>query len=254
LTLAGRRVLVVGASAGIGRAFALAAAQDGAAVVLSARRADRLAEAIDEMEQGTAAVGDVRNEDDCASIVATAVETMGQIDLVFYAAGCAPLRALIDTDGADWHDVLETNVIGLQQVTRAAVPHMTPGGIVAVLSSETVGKPRTGLGAYGASKAALEQSLRSWRLEHPDLRFSCLAVGATQPTEFGSGYDMKTLVPAMESWTRHGLMQEQYMHTSDVSDFFVAMLGAALAHPGIAVEDLTLRSPSPVMGPPDKPR
>jgi NAD(P)-dependent dehydrogenase (short-subunit alcohol dehydrogenase family) len=183
--------------------------------------------------------------------MATATSAMTRIDLVFYAAGYAPLRALIDTNGADWHDVLDTNVIGLQQIIRAAIPHMNPGASVAVLSSETVGKPRTGLGAYGASKAALEQSLRSWRLEHPDLRFSCLTVGATQPTEFGSDYDMDSLVPAMESWTRHGLMQEQYMHTNDVADFFVAMLGAALAHPGIAVEDVTLRSPSPVAGPPD---
>jgi NADP-dependent 3-hydroxy acid dehydrogenase YdfG len=251
--LADKRVLVVGASAGIGRAFALAAARDGAQVVISARRADRLTAAVGEMDGAAAAVGDVRNEGDCARIVATAADALHQIDLVFYAAGYAPLRALVDTDSSDWHDVLDTNVIGLQQIIRAAVPHMSAGGIVAVLSSETVGKPRTGLGAYGASKAALEQSLRSWRLEHPDLRFSCLAVGATQPTEFGSDFAMDTLVPAMESWTRHGLTQERYMHTNDVAEFFVAMLSAALVHPGIAVEDVTLRSPSPVVGPEEAP-
>jgi hypothetical protein len=49
-------------------------------------------------------------------------------------------------------------------------------------------------------------------------------------------------------------MQEAYMDTADVAAFMVSMLGAALVRPTISVEQLTLRSPSPVVGPPDDPR
>jgi NADP-dependent 3-hydroxy acid dehydrogenase YdfG len=243
----GRSVLVVGASAGIGRAFGIHAANAGAEVVLVARRADRLDDALKEAPGARSIVADVSEADDCARMVERSVEAIGPIDLVFYAAGTAPLRPMADTTTSDWQRAIATNLLGVQSVIRAALPHMVTRGIVAVLSSETVSKPRVGLGAYGASKAALEQSLRSWRLEHDDRRFACLEVGATQPTEFGAEFDMDTLVPAMKAWSRHGLTQAEYMDTDAVAAFFVAMLGAALDHPGIAVEHLTLRSPSPVV-------
>jgi NAD(P)-dependent dehydrogenase (short-subunit alcohol dehydrogenase family) len=152
-----------------------------------------------------------------------------------------------ETREPDWQTVLATNLLGVQSMITAALPHLVTRGIVAVLSSETVSKPRVGLGAYGASKAALDHSLRSWRLEHDEVRFACLEVGATQPTEFGEAFDMRSLGPAMEAWARHGLTQAEYMDTDDVAAFFVTTLGAALAHPNIAVEHLTLRSPSPVV-------
>jgi len=247
-SLVGARVLVVGASAGVGRAFAVRAVAAGADVVLSARRPDRLAEAVEAAQGGTPVVADVRVEADCRSLVEQAVAHLGPIDLLFYAAGFAPLRALIETDSADWREVLETNVIGLQQVLAAAVPRMTPGGVAAVLSSETVGRPRSGLGAYGASKAALAESLRAWRLEHPEVRFSCLALGATQPTEFGDRFDPTLLGPVLDDWVRQGLIQESYMHTDEVAGLLADLLGSALEFRGVGIEDVVLRSPSPVIG------
>jgi NAD(P)-dependent dehydrogenase (short-subunit alcohol dehydrogenase family) len=136
----------------------------------------------------------------------------------------------------------------MQQVLAAEVPHMAPGAIAAVLSSETVGRPRPSLGAYGASKAALSESLRAWRLEHPEVRFSCVALGATQPTEFGDGFEMERIVPLLDVWARHGLMQRDFMETSDVAALLAGVLGAALTFPGVGIEDLVLRSPSPVVG------
>ena len=249
MTIAGKRVLAVGASSGIGRAFAIEAVRAGADVALAARRLDRVKEAAASAGHAHALACDVRRHEDCRRVVTEAVAALGGIDLVLYAAGRAPLQALIDTNTDEWQDVLDTNVVGLQRITREVLPHLSAGGIVAVLSSETVGKPRTGLGAYAASKAALDESLRTWRLEHPEHRFACLTVGATQPTEFGSDFEMSRLEPAMRSWYRHGLMQAAYMDTAEVATFMVTMLGAALALPTISVENLTLRSPSPVVGP-----
>jgi NADP-dependent 3-hydroxy acid dehydrogenase YdfG len=247
-SLAGRGVLVVGASAGIGRAVAVAAVRAGATVVLSARREDRLAEGVDEAGGGTAVACDVTDDDACRSLIDQAADACGgAIDVIFYAAGSAPLRSMVDSDPDAWRAAIETNVLGLQRIVTAAVPIMSDDGVVGVLSSETVTKPRTGLGVYGASKAALEESLRAWRIEHPELRFTCFAVGATQPTEFGVEFDMEALGPAMESWTRHGLMQESYMDTAEVAAVCVDLLATELTSPSVAVEHVVLRSPSPVV-------
>jgi len=248
-SISGRRVLVVGASAGVGRAFAERAVAEGAHVVMSARRSDRLAEIVAAAGGGHPVAGDVSLDEVCRRIVDEAVAELGSIDLLFYAVGLAPLAPLIETDTEAWRHVLETNVIGLQRVLAGTVPHLAEGAVAAVLSSETVGRPRPGLGAYGASKAALSESLRAWRLEHPEVRFSCVALGATQPTEFGDAFDMDTLVPVLETWVRHGLMQRDYMDTAEVASVLVDVLASALAFPSVGLEDLVLRSPSPVVGP-----
>lgn len=243
--LAGRNILVVGASAGVGRAFGERAIRDGAHVVLAARRQERLDEIIADAGGGTGVTADVRIDGDPERLVATAVDTLGRLDLVFYAAGVAPLGHLRDTDAEAWRNTLETNVIGVQRVLACAVPALGPEGIVAVLSSETVGRPRPALGAYGVSKAAVAESLRAWRIEHPEVRFSCVMLGATQPTEFGDGFAGDLLGPTLDLWFKHGLMQRSYMQTTDVAHLLADLYASALTFPGVGIEDIVLRSPTP---------
>lgn len=247
-TLEGRRVLVVGASAGIGRAFAVRAVREGAQVALAARRAERLAEAIEEAGGGTALAADLRDPAACRRIGAEAVSLLGPLDLVFVAAGAASLGWVEDTSAEDWALAFDTNVIGVNLLIAALLPSLAPGAIVAACSSESVGHPHAGLVAYGASKAALEESLRGWRVEHPEVRFSCAAVGATIPTEFGAAFDPQILGRALELWARHGLAKEQLMRTDDVADVLVGTFGVALAYPGVGIEQLTVRSPAGVVG------
>lgn len=246
VSLEGRAVLVVGASAGIGRALGAAAVGDGARVVLAARRKDRLEEAVAEAGGGHAVVADACEDGGCARMVTEATDLIGPLDLVVYSAGAAPLRPLAETDADDWRSVLATNVVGANELVRAAVGRMAPGGIVAVLSSETVRSPRWGLGAYGASKAALEASLRSWRHEVPEVRFSCVAVGQTFPTGFGAGFGEAELTEAFGHWGRHGQLQAEFMTPEGVARTLATTFAVALAHPDVGVEDLVLRSPSPV--------
>lgn len=246
--LVGRRVLVVGASSGIGRATSLAAVRAGARVVLSARRGEALAGAVAEAGGGVAVAGDVCEPGGPDRIVGGAAAELGEIDLLVYTVGYASLRSLADTDAATWHDTLGANVVGLNMLLRAALPHMAEGGVVAVLSSETSGTPRHGLGPYAASKAALETSLRGWRLEHPAIRVMCVIVGATQPSGFGDGFETDELNRALESWVRHGVMQEEIMHSDDVAAVLVDTLATALTFPRVGIEEVILRSPSPIAG------
>jgi NADP-dependent 3-hydroxy acid dehydrogenase YdfG len=248
--LEGSKALVVGASAGIGRAIARELVHAGASVAFAARRLDVLKEAVDDAGGGVAVAGDVCDADDCARIVDDATTALGGLDLLVFAVGVAPLRRLVDTSADDWRRVFDTNTIGVQQVVRAAIPALGEAGTVAVLSSEAVGRPRTGLVAYAASKAALEESLRGWRAEHPGLRFTCITVGATVPTEFGAEFDPDMMATMFEEWTRHGLWQEQFMDTTDVGRVVVGALTATVACPSVGIEQLTIRSPSGIIGRP----
>lgn len=242
----GHRVLVVGASAGIGRAFATTALNQGAEVVLVARRADRLAEVVAEAGGGHVVVADVSQPDDCRRLVAETHDAVGPVDLVLYAAGCSTLRRLAEMEPADWHRVVSTNLDGFNQVVQALTAvGLRPGAVVAALSSEVVGRPQPGLVAYGVSKAALEESVRGWRVEHPEVRFCSVGVGATTPTEFGLDFDARQLGPLMDEWVRRGFLPSTFMATDEVAGVLAEVLGSLLAAPSVAIEHLLLRSPTP---------
>jgi NAD(P)-dependent dehydrogenase (short-subunit alcohol dehydrogenase family) len=244
----GKRVLVVGASAGIGRAIAVAAVERGASVAFSARRADALGEAVAGCGGGHVVVGDVRDPAACERIVADAVAALGgPIDLVVYATGMAPLRMLADTTADDWRAVLETNVIGAALVTRAVVPHLAPAAVAVYLSSESVGRPRHGLGAYATSKSALEELIRAWRNEHPEIRFGCVTVGATLGTDFGNAFEPEMLGRAFSEWVRHGEMRSGYMDATELGGIVVDALATTLDHPTVDVQHLVFRPVGPIM-------
>ena len=189
------RLLVVGASSGIGRSVALAAASDGIDVVAAARRAERL----DELPVPTV-VCDARSADDCASVVASAVSELGGLDTVVYAAGVSPLVAVADADADVWHEILETNVVGAALVVRAALPHLrAASGHAVFLSSDSVPRPYPGLVAYAASKAALNTLVAGWRVECPEVTFTRVAVGPTL-TGFADGWSPERAAGYFARW------------------------------------------------------
>ena len=239
-TLKGRRILVVGASAGIGEAFARSAAAAGAQVCVSARRLDKLQELCAEFGSGHAVAADVSDAGQCAALVASAVEHLGGLDLVLYTAGAARLAPLESADADAWRVSYDVNVVGPALVAQAALPHMTRDGLIAFLSSEGVHEFRWGLGTYAASKAALDTTITYWRNEHPGRRFSRIVIGATMPTDFGNNFtDVDLLTVALERWMNSGIAMTA-METSDVGQNLAELLGVVLAHPEIDVPDLFL--------------
>ncbi len=142
--LDGRRVVVVGASAGIGRAFAARAIAEGARVLAAARREERLAELVAEAGGGAIVAADVSETDGCERIADAARAELGEIDLVVHGAAMSPLKRFRDTTADDWRAVLGTNLVGVHQVIKALLPLLAPTGIIGVLSSETIGQPPRG--------------------------------------------------------------------------------------------------------------
>ncbi|WP_201408685.1 SDR family oxidoreductase [Mycobacterium paraintracellulare] len=243
-SLVGKRIVVVGASAGIGRAFAIRAGKEGAKLVLSARRSDKLAEVVAVSGDATAVGVDVCSFADCVTAAQTAKDVLGEIDLLVYSAGYAPLKMMVDTEPEDWTAVMNTNVIGLHQVVRSHLPVMTPSAILAALSSDSIRSPHHGLGAYSTSKAAMERLLVGWRLEHPGYRFTCVEVAGTVPTDFTSAFDPDLLGTVVGDWMSRGLVQQSRMTPEAVADVLAGVFGGAIDNPDVGLDYLSVKSPS----------
>jgi len=241
MTLAGKRVVVIGASSGIGRGVAEHAVDAGASVVAAARRVEKLAE----IEGAIPLALDLRDPASREAFAAGVAERLGSIDLLFVSSGSAPLRSLVASDDADWLSALETNLIGVNRTLAALVGLLSEESLTALVSSETAHEPRSHLGAYGASKAALEHSIEQWREEHPWLRFTTISLGATIPTEFGAGFGHDELVEALNAWGRAGRSQAKFLSTDEVCRFLGDTFAGLLAAPSIDMREVVLRSPSP---------
>lgn len=228
MELAGARVLVVGASSGIGREVAVQLGDGGARVVLAARRADRLDEAVAAIGNDASSVAcDVRDPAQCDEVVAAAVERLGGLDVVVYATAVDPLVRLVDTDFEEWRRVYETNVFGASLVTRAALAPLTAsGGRMVFISATSVGRPLPGMGAYETSKAALDELVRAWRGEHPEIGFCNVAVGNTLGTEVYQSWDGKLLAELSPVWEARGYVHDNGPGAMTVRDCATAVVAA----------------------------
>lgn len=208
--LDGRRMLVVGASSGIGRHLGIMAAGRGAQVVFAARRQAMAVDAAD--RAGGRCVGvpcDVRDPTSCEAVVTAAVEAMGGLDDLVYAAAIDRLVRLTDATDADWDETLRTNVVGAALVCRAALGHLRAArGRAVFISASSVGRPLPGMSVYASSKAALEEMARGWRAEHPDVAFSTVRVGSALGTGVTDSWDRDLLAALAPTWDRLGYVHD----------------------------------------------
>jgi NAD(P)-dependent dehydrogenase (short-subunit alcohol dehydrogenase family) len=246
--LSGKRVLVVGASAGIGRAVALRAARDGARIAVVARRQDALESLTKEAGGGTIIAADVSVPADCARIAEEAGAALGQIDVVLFAAATARLRTLENMTAQEWAVTLHTNLVGVNLTIAGLLPHLTEKALVAVISSESAGRPFYALGAYSASKSAVEDTMKAWRVEHPEIRFITFVVGTTVPTDFASNFDPQEMVAAFPVWAAQGNAPAEYMQVQEVADVTVDFFATLLPNKTVGLEMFFLRSPAPLTG------
>lgn len=151
----GRRLLVTGASRGIGHAIASLAAQRGDKVCLVARGADieAIAAAIGGEAFGIAA--DVTRADDLARVAAAVGERWGGLDVLVNNAGLHKGGKVESIVEADWEASLATNLSGPLRAIRALLPHMPAGGSIVNIGAVVGFRGFPGDSAYGASKAGL---------------------------------------------------------------------------------------------------
>lgn len=163
------RVLVTGASRGVGRSVALSLGGDHD-VAVNYRRSEAAAETVaDEIEQqGGDAVtvgADVSDSAAVEEMVSTVVAELGGLDAVVNNAGVVDPDLATDIDDDQWDRVLGTNLTGAFYVTRAALPRLDPGGDVVFVSS-IGGTGGTVDAGYAASKAGLHGLTRALAREY----------------------------------------------------------------------------------------
>ena len=230
MRLAGKRVLVVGASSGLGKASAIEIAREGGHVCVAARRTDRLEQTVDEAGNEAFAVAcDVGDEASCTRAVGRAVDEMGGLDAVVYAPGISTFGPIERIHAADWHRVLSTNLVGLSLILNAAIESLEASrGRVAVISSIVIddSPPRPFQATYTVSKNALETLVECWQNEHRAVSFTSIACGDTF-SEFGHDEDdMEKMIAIVKQWDELEYRNGRIMESVAVAEQVVNAVGA----------------------------
>lgn len=186
--LSGRVALVTGASSGLGLRFAEVLAANGAAVVLVARRADRLAEVCTRIAaaggRAAAAPADVLDRQQMRAAFDAAEKAFGAVTILINNAGVAHSTRALDLDEAEWRRVVGTNLDAVffwaQEAARRMISAKTGGAIINIASVLGFGTSK-GTAAYSTAKAGVVQMTKALALE---LAFKGVRVNAIAPGWF----------------------------------------------------------------------
>ena len=183
--------LITGGSSGIGRAAAVAMAREGAKIALTARRARRCQEAVDEIEgmggEALALPGDVADAEHVEALLAATVERWGRLDIVVPNAGINGVLAPIeDITPEEWDQTQNINVRGTFLTVKYAIPHLRAagGGSIVVVSSVNGNRIFSNFGftSYSCSKAAQVTfaKMAAVELAQWDIRINVVCPGWTK--------------------------------------------------------------------------
>ncbi len=206
--LTDRVAVVTGAGRGIGAATAVALAQAGADVLISARTDEQLRQVAGRIEEaGRKAVvvpADLNDLDAVAALAGAAQEAFGRLDIVVNNVGGTMPRGFLETSPRFLEQAFHFNVSTAHALTRAATPVMLAGGGGAVVNiSSAMGRTQArGFVAYGTAKAALAHYTRLAATDlAPRIRVNAIAVGSVATSALEVVLTDDTLRTTMESAT-----------------------------------------------------
>ncbi|MEX3745226.1 MULTISPECIES: 3-ketoacyl-ACP reductase [Lysinibacillus] len=236
-TIAGKVALITGAGRGIGRATAVAFAQEGIHVGLIGRTLENLQQVAEELKQYDVkvaiAVANVADLDSITTAVESIRSELGAIDILVNNAGISKFGSFMDLTPEEWTNIIDVNVKGVYYTTRAVLPEMierNTGDIINISSTAgQKGAPITS--AYSASKAAVIGLSESLMLE---VRKKNIRVTTLTPSTVAT--DM-----AVELNLTDG-NPEKVMQAEDLADLMVAQLKL---HPRVVLKHAGLWSTNP---------
>lgn len=179
-------IIITGASSGIGEQTARVLAQNGAKLVLSARREERLKALAEELGADRVAYmkSDVSCPDDMTALVSLAKERFGHVDVLFANAGVMPAGNMSELKVKDWLSMVDINIKGVLYGMAAVLPEFTAqkNGHVIVTSSVAGTKSVPGNAVYCGTKHFVRSMLDSFRtecvMEHTNIRTTIIYPGA----------------------------------------------------------------------------
>ena len=183
-------ILITGASSGIGEATARLLAQQGAKVVLGARRTDRLEQIADTIRKdgGTVEIRtlDVTKREDVTSFVNFAQQKFGRVDVLFNNAGIMPLGRMDALEFDQWDNMVDINIKGVLHGIGAVLPLMKTQGYGYIINTASIGAHLVSPTAavYCATKYAVWAISEGLRQESEDIRVTVISPGVTE-TELG---------------------------------------------------------------------
>lgn len=172
LQLKGKVAIIGGASQGIGYGCAHQLAEEGAKVVITARREPALAEAAEKIRKDTGAEvlivpSDVRKSEDCIKVVEATLKAYGRIDILINNDGAPPIGRIEDFDDVAWQKAVEQNLYSVIRMTRHCIPHMKTGGYGRIINVTSVStrQPIVGLSLSVATWAGVIAYAKTLSLE-----------------------------------------------------------------------------------------
>ena len=240
IELSGRVVAVTGASSGIGQATALACAGAGAAVVLAARRMDRIEELAERITGGggtaLAVRTDVGVEEEARNFVGRAHAEFGRLDALVNNAGVMLLGPIENAPTEEWRRMIHANVFGVLYCTHAALPLMRAQGSGHIVNvSSVAGRfARAGSGVYNLTKfgiGAFSEALRQ-EAARAGIRVTVIEPGAVA-TEL-PGHNRPEIQKVIEGV----LADVTPLAPEDIADAILYTLGAP---PNVSVNEVLIR-------------
>lgn len=239
----GKVVVITGASSGIGEASAKLLALNGAKVVLSARREDRLKALVRQLgeDKATYCVSDVAVPDDMKELVMTAKKRFGKVDVLFANAGIMPAGNMSELKTDDWKRMVDINICGVLNSMAAVLPEFIAQkhGHVIVTSSCAGLRPVPGNAVYCGTKHFVKAMLDSFRMESIGegnrIRTTTIYPGAVR-TEL-----LNTVAPSAAKTVVEAFYEQNAIEAEDIAN---AVLYAISQRDDVDVAEIVVRSVS----------
>ncbi len=223
--LEGKVAVITGANSGVGEAIAKLFSQQGASVVISARRVDPLVAVAEEIKATGGNVlcvpTDISKEDDVKTLMSKTMETFGKIDILINNAGVLDknLLSIADFENDDFNKVIDINTKGTMQCMREALAYMTQGASIVNVDS-VAGVFGTGGASYVASKAAMIGVTKHTALVYATKKIRCNAIcPGSIITPMTSSIDQSKLdMNVMGAMMKHNDLGVGYCSAMDVAN------------------------------------
>lgn len=219
ITIKGKNAIITGAGRGIGRAAAIALAQEGVNVGLLARSEEQLQQVVKELEEiGVKAVyatADISSNNDVTRAIDTLTSQLGSVDILINNAGIAKFGKFMDLEVEEWEKIIQVNLMGVYYVTRAVLPGMIEqkSGDIINISSTAGQKGAPITSAYSASKFGVLGITESLAME---VRKHNIRVSALTPSTVATDL-------AIENDLTDG-NPDKVMQPEDIAEFIVSQL------------------------------